>query len=390
MSETIFFDHNSTTPLDREVQDEMQRTQATAWANPSSVHAAGRTAKKALEEARERVAAQIGCDPGELYFTSGGTESDHLALKGCYFGNPNRPRRVVVSAIEHSAVLAAASDLKAFGAEIVHVGCDARGVVMPDALRSALEGGAVVASVMAVNNETGVIQPTSELALAAREAGTYFHTDAVQAMGKLPVNVRHWGVDMLSLTAHKFYGPRGVGALFIRRGIAITPQITGGAHERKRRAGTENVAGAWGLAVALEKANAQLESEERRLRELSEYFLGRLKADIPDVHVNGDERMRVANTVNVSFAGVEGESIVVSLDLKSICVASGSACSSGATEPSHVIMALGIDPNLAAGAVRFSFGHSTTREQIDRTLAELPPIVERLRNLSPSYAGGVA
>lgn len=384
---TLFLDYNSTTPLDADVAAEMQRVQGVAWGNPSSIHGSGRTAKAALEEARTRTAARIGCDPGELYFTSGGTESDHLALKGCYYGDPRRPRHVVVSTIEHPAVIAAADDLRRQGAQVTHARCNSGGVVTAELLREALGEGATVCSVMAANNETGVVQPIAELAAAAREAGAYFHTDAVQALGKIPVDVRLWKVDMLALTAHKFYGPRGIGALFIRRGIAIAPQITGGSHERNRRAGTENVVGAWGLAVALEKAVALQETEEKRLRELSDYFLARLKASVADLHVNGDESRRLANTINVSFLGVEGEAIVVSLDLKGICIASGSACSSGATEPSHVILALGVEPALAAGAVRFSFGRSTTREDVDRLLAELPPAVERLRSLSPGYAG---
>lgn len=387
MTETsIFLDYNSTTPLDPEVQAEMQRVQELAWANPSSVHGAGRAARKVLEDARERVAQELGCDPGEVYFTSGGTESDHLAIKGCFYANPGRSRRLIVSTVEHPAVLAAADDLRAAGAEIVRVGVDGSGVVRTAELSELLATDTLLVSVMAANNETGTLQPIPELTRACREAGAVFHTDAVQAIGKIPVNVRDWGVDMLSLTAHKFYGPRGVGALFVRRGVALAPQITGGSQERKRRAGTENVVGAWGLAVALERANAMMAEETKRLHDLTEHFLDGLKAAVSDVHVNGSETERVANTLNMSFPGVEGESIVVSLDLKSIHVASGSACSSGATEPSHAILALGIDPNLAAGAVRISLGRQTTRAHMDRLLAELPPIVERLRQLSPTYA----
>jgi cysteine desulfurase len=383
----LFVDYNSTTPLDPDVAAEMQRVQAVAWGNPSSIHASGRAAKAALEEARARAAAVIRCDPGELYFTSGGTESDHLAIKGCYFGNPRRPRHVVVSAIEHPAVIAAAEDLRRAGAAVTHARCTAGGVVTPELLREAIGDGAVICSVMAANNETGVIQPVAELAAAAREEGALFHTDAVQAVGKIPVDVSAWKVDLLALTAHKFYGPRGIGALFIRRGVAVAPQITGGSHERNRRAGTENVVGAWGLAVALERAASMQEREAARLAGLSGYFMDRMTAEIPDVHINGDPSLRLSNTVNVSFRGVEGEAVVVSLDLKGICVASGSACSSGATEPSHVILALGHEPTLAAGAVRFSFGRATTREDVDRLLVALRPEVQRLRALSPGYAG---
>jgi len=386
-NQSVFLDHNSTTPLDPEVAGAMAQAQETAWGNPSSVHAAGRAAKKILEEARERAAAQLGCDPGELYFTSGGTESDNLALKGSYFAYPRKPRRVLVSAIEHPAVLAAAADLLSQGAEVTEIPATAGGVITADALTTALgTDGAVVVAVMAANNETGTIQPTRELADAAHARDALFFSDAVQAIGKVPVDVRDWNVDMLALTAHKFYGPRGIGALYVRRGLALAAQITGGSQERKRRGGTENVVGAFGLAVALEKANRLLDSETRRLTELSDYFIEALLEAVPDVHLHGDRAHRVANTVNLSFAGAEGEAVVVSLDLVGLCVASGSACASGATEPSHVILALGVPPHRAAGAVRVSLGRTTTREDVERLLRELPPVVERLRALSPTYS----
>lgn len=387
MSERFtFLDFNSTTPIDPDVLKAMEEKRADCWGNPSSVHAAGRAAKSTLEEARERTAAQIGCDPGELYFTSGGTESDNLALKGCFFGYPDRSRRLAVSNIEHAAVLGAASDLKEMGAQISSIPCDERGVITPEALAEVLHCDTLMAAVMAANNETGTMQPIKDLAAAAHACKTFFHTDAVQAIGKTKVDVRMWDVDMLALTAHKFYGPRGVGALFIRRGMAFAPQISGGGHERNRRAGTENVLGAWGLAIALEKANEIRESEMSRLKTLSERFIKRLCERVPDVHIHGDPDLRMSNTVSLSFEGIEGEAVVVSLDLKSICIASGSACSSGATEPSHVILALGVEPQLAAGAVRISLGRSTKEEDVDYLLSELPPVVERLRRLSPSYA----
>jgi cysteine desulfurase len=386
----LFLDYNSTTPLDAEVAAAMAEKQAEAWGNPSSVHAYGRAAKKLLEEARERVSEQIGCDTGELYFTSGGTESDNLAIKGCYFADPRRPRMVAVAKMEHPAVLEAADDLEKAGAEVRYIDSDSRGVVTPEALALAVGQGAAVAAVMATNNETGTIQPVRALADAAHATNTYFHCDAVQAIGKIPVSVEEWNVDFLALTAHKFYGPRGIGALYVRRGVPLARQISGGSQERKRRAGTESVIGAWGLSLALEKANRMREQEDRRLRTLSDHLIGRLKADIPDVHFHGDLSSRVSNTVNMSFAGIEGESVVVSLDLKNICVASGSACSSGATEPSHVILAMGVDPALAAGAVRVSMGRDTTQEHVDQLLTELPPIVDRLRSLSPSYTAGLS
>lgn len=381
---SLFLDYNSTTPLDAEVASEMARRQGDAWGNPSSVHSEGRRARKLLEEARERTAAQLGCDPGELYFTSGGTESDNLALKGAYFGDPRKPRRVAVSAIEHSAVLGAAEDLRKQGAEVVMIAADRAGVIQPTALEAALAGGASVAAVMATNNETGTLQPVKALAACAHAHGARFHCDAVQAMGKVPVNVREWGVDFLALTAHKFYGPRGIGALFVRRAVPLAAQISGGGHEKNRRAGTENVIGAYGLALALEKANRLQEGEEDRLRALSEAFMSDLRASVSGTHFHGDPKLRVANTVSCSFEGVEGEAVVVSLDLKGICIASGSACSSGATEPSHVLVAMGIPGDLASGAVRISLGRSTRKEDLDRVLREIRPVVERLRALSPA------
>ena len=381
---SLFLDYNSTTPLDAEVAQEMARRQGEAWGNPSSVHSEGRRAKKLLEEARERTAVQLGCDPGELYFTSGGTESDNLALKGCYFGDPRKPRRVAVSTIEHSAVLGAAEDLRKQGAEVAMIAADRGGQITTAALEAALVGGACVAAVMATNNETGTMQPVKDLAASAHAHGARFHCDAVQAMGKVPVDVREWGVDFLALTAHKFYGPRGIGALFVRRGVPLAAQISGGGHEKNRRAGTENVIGAFGLALALEKANRLRTAEEERLRALSEPFMAALRAAVPGTHFHGDPKSRVANTVSCSFEGVEGEAVVVSLDLKGICIASGSACSSGATEPSHVLIGMGIPKELASGAVRISLGRSTRKEDLDRVLKEIGPIVGRLRSLSPA------
>lgn len=389
MDSTIFLDYNSTTPLDPEVAQAIAQRQSEAWGNPSSVHSEGRRARKVLEEARERTAAQLGCDPGELYFTSGGTESDNLALKGCYYGDPRKPRRIAISGIEHSAVLGAAEDLRRQGAEVVQIAANLRGVVTPEALEDALSKETCLAAVMAANNETGTLQPVQQLASVAHAHGARFHCDAVQAVGKVPVNVRTWEVDYLALTAHKFYGPRGIGVLYVRRGLPLASQISGGGHEKNRRAGTENVVGALGLALALEKANRLMADEERRLRDMSEQFIQQLQSTIPGTHFHGDPALRLANTVSCSFEGVEGEAIVVSLDLKGLCVASGSACSSGATEPSHVLVAMGVQPQLASGAVRFSFGRGTQRGHIDRLLAELPPVVERLRSLSPVVPGHV-
>ena len=382
----IYLDHNATTPVDPEVVDAMLPYLGSLFGNASSVHGFGREAKVALEQSREQIAAFINCEPAELYFTSGGTESDNIAVLGTAYQHSGKKDHLVVGATEHHAVLESAEYLahhEGFKLDLLPVDND--GFSSPDDLRKLITDQTVLVSVMHANNETGTVQDVAVLAQVAHDKGVLFHTDAVQSTGKIKVDVRELGVDLLSLTGHKIYGPKGTGALFIRKGVKIAPLFYGGSHEKKRRPGTENVAGTVGLAKTLEIAERCRDNDFRRLQDLGDYFIDRVTRNIPDVFFNGPRRNRIPQTVNLSFAGIEGESIVLSLDLEGIACSSGSACTSGSTEPSHVLVAMGKPKVQAQGAIRFSMGRSTTREQLDHVIAKLGPVVERLRKLSPVY-----
>lgn len=383
--EYIYLDYNSTTPVDPDVAETMRKVMTENYANPSSVHSLGNRARTAIEAAREKIAALLGADASEIYFTSGGTEADNMALKGAALALESKGNHLITSKIEHHAVLESAHYLGKHGFEVAYLGCGLDGIVSADDVKQALTPKTTVVSVMMANNETGAIQPIKEMAAICRQAGVLFHTDAVQAMGKLPVRVDDLGVDMLSLSAHKFYGPKGVGALYIRKGVKLTPLMHGGSHERRKRAGTENSAGIIAMAQALEIAEGKREAEHARMTELSEYFITQVQSRIKDVYLNGDPVRRVPSTVNLSFKGVEGEAIILSLDMKGICVSSGSACTSGSLQASHVLTAMGVDVLLAQGSIRFSMGRCTTKEQLDYTIAALPEIIERLRSMSAAY-----
>jgi cysteine desulfurase len=385
----VYLDHNATTPVDPEVVAAMLPYLTGGFGNASSVHSFGREAKLALIDAREQIATFIGAKPDELYFTSGGTESDNIAVLGTAYHLRARKPHLIVGATEHHAVLEPAEHLHehdVFALDILPV--DSQGFADPAKLDSLLTNKTALVSVMQANNETGTIQDIASLAARARAKGALFHTDAVQAIGKIKVDVGELGVDMLSLTGHKIYGPKGTGALFIREGVKIAPLFYGGSHEKKRRPGTENVAGAVGLAKTLEIAGRRMDADTARLTELSDWLIEKITTDIPDCYFNGPRDRRVPQTVNLSFPGAEGESIVVSLDIKGVAVSSGSACTSGATEPSHVLRAMGIDGLRGQGAVRISLGRSTTREQLEYVLEVLPPIIERLRSISPTGREG--
>lgn len=389
--ENIYLDHNATTPVDRLVVEAMLPYLSEQFGNASSVHHFGREAKVALENARETVAAIINAAPEELYFTSGGTESDNIAVLGTAMHLRRKRNHLVVGATEHHAVIEPAEHLhhkEGFGLDLLPV--DGEGFVSVNDLKPLLTDKTAMVSIMHANNETGTIQDLAPLSEAAHDVGALFHTDAVQSIGKVPVDVKALGVDMLSLTGHKIYGPKGTGALFIRRGVKIAPLFYGGSHEKKRRPGTENVAGAVGLARTLEIAEARRQADFDSITKLADRFIEAVISSIADVRMNGPRlnspRLnRIPQTVNISFKGAEGESLVMSLDMKGIAVSSGSACTSGATEPSHVLMAMGIPAIDGQGAIRFSMGRTTTQEQLDYVLAELIPIVERLRSMSPVY-----
>lgn len=383
--EYIYLDFNSTTPVDPEVVRVMQDVLAQNFGNPSSVHSLGQKARAVMEEAREKTAVLLGAEAANLYFTSGGTEADNLAVKGAAYALRTKGNHIITTQIEHHAVLESAHHLEKNGFEVTYLGCDREGIVSPDTLREAIRPETILVSIMMANNETGVIQPIREMAAICHEEGVLFHTDAVQAIGKLPVNVVDLGVDMLSLSAHKFYGPKGIGALYLKRKTAVTPLLHGGSHERRRRAGTENVPSIVGLAKALEIAVEKLAGEHERLSQLSDYFIREVRSRIDDVYLNGSVDRRIPSTVNLSFKGVEGEAIILSLDLKGVGVSSGSACTSGSLQASHVLTAMGIDPLVAQGSIRFSMGRFTTKGHLDYTVSVLPDIIGRLRGMSATY-----
>ena len=383
--ESIYLDHNATTPVDPEVVEAMLPYLGGTFGNASSVHQFGRAAKVALERSREQIAEFINCEPSELMFTSGGTESDNLAVMGVAYNNRDRRNHLVVGAAEHHAVLESAEFLhRKEGFELSLLPVDREGFSSADKLAELATDRTSIVSVMLANNETGAIQDMPVLSRVAHDKGALMHTDAVQAVGKIKVDVKALDVDLLSLTGHKIYGPKGTGALFVKQGIKIRPLFYGGSHEKKRRPGTENVAGAVGLAKALEIAGNRMEEDREKLSNLTNYFIDAVLSRIPDSVFNGPRKNRLPQTANISFKGLQGEPIILSLDMENIAVASGSACTSGATEPSHVLSAMGIASEVALGAIRFSLGRSTTKEKLDHVLGVLGPIIERLRAMSPS------
>ncbi|MBI4263966.1 MAG: cysteine desulfurase [Acidobacteria bacterium] len=379
----IYLDHNATTPLHPAVVDRMTVALREEFGNPSSVHHFGQRAKAAMDEARSATAALIGADPSEVVFTSGGTESDNVAIRGVAEALESGPRRhLIASAIEHEAVLNTLKALARRGWKTTLLPVDASGIVSPDALRAALTDETALVSIMHANNEIGTVQPILELARVAHERGAHFHTDAVQTAGKLALDVGTLGVDLLSISGHKFYGPKGVGALWIRRGLRLLPLATGGKQERGRRAGTENVAGIVGMGVAAQAARAAMAEEGARLGALRDLLEHGILRDVPATMVNGAREPRVPNTTNISFDRVEAESLLIALDLEGIAVSTGSACSSGTLEPSHVLKAMGFPPHRTQNSIRFSLGSGNTEADIERVVAVLPGIVSKLRSLT--------
>jgi cysteine desulfurase len=379
----IYLDHNATTPLAREAADRLDRVAREVWGNASSVHHFGQQAKAVLDDARGEVAALIGVDPSEVVFTAGGTESDNFALRGLAESlEPAGRKHLIATTIEHEAVLNTLKSLARRGWRVTLLPVDATGIVSPDALRAVITDDTAVVSVMHANNEIGTVQPVGALAEIAHAHGALVHTDAVQSAGKIPLDVKALGVDLLSISGHKFYGPKGTGALWIRRGVRLQPFVTGGRQERNRRAGTENVAGLAALGVAARLAREKLASEAPRLAALRDRLEEGLLKAVPDAVRNGAASPRVANTTNISVERVESESLLIGLDLEGIAVSSGSACSSGTLEPSHVLKAMGLPHHRTLSSIRFSLGASNTETDVDRVIAVLPPLVEKLRSLS--------
>ena len=386
----VYFDYNATTPPAPEVTEAVVRVTRDIFGNASSVHHFGQQAKAAIDEARSAVASLINADPSEVVFTSGGTESDNFAIRGAAEAlEPTGRRHLIASAIEHEAVLNTLRALGRRGWRTTLLPLDASGVVSPDRLREAISADTAIVSVMHANNEIGTVQPIAALAAIAHEHGALVHTDAVQSAGKIPVDVRALGVDLLSLSAHKFNGPKGAGVLWIKRGTRMQPVVTGGKHERNRRAGTENVPALAGLGAAARLASGKLAAEAVRVSGLRDRLEAGILAAVPGTAVNGARDARVPNTTNISFDRVEAESLLIALDLEGVAVSTGSACSSGTLEPSHVLRAMGLPTHRTQNSLRFSLGLFSNDEEVDRVIEVLPRLVEKLRGLSrkPVSAG---
>jgi cysteine desulfurase len=377
-----YLDNNATTPVLPEVLEAMRPYFGEHFGNASSIHHHGQESRAAVERGRDWVASLLGCRAGEIVFTSGGTESDNLAIAGLASAGDH----IISSTIEHHAVLHACKHLEETGCEVTYVPVDGRGLVDPDDVRRALRSNTRLISIMMANNETGVLQPVEEIGKIAAEAGVYFHTDAVQAAGKVPIDVKRIGCHALSISGHKMHAPQGVGALYVRRGTRLQPLFYGGRHERSRRAGTENVPGIVALGKAAELAMQGFEHrDDKKMSALRDRLQQGILAQVEEAGVNGDGAPRVPNTSNIYFDHIEGESMVISLDLKGLAVSTGAACSSGAIEPSHVLMAMGLRSDRARASIRFSLGKQNTAEDIEIALALVPETVARLRELSPVY-----
>lgn len=382
----IYLDHAATTYVKPEVFEAMKPWFTEYYGNPSAIYSLGRQSKKAIEEARAQIAYCLGAHPTEIFFTGSGTEADNWAIKGTALANQKKGKHVITTVIEHHAVLEAFDFLrKEEGFEVTYLPVNENGLVNPEDLKKAIRPDTTLVSIMYANNEIGTIQPIHELASIAREKGVVFHTDSVQAIGNIAVNVKELDVDLLSLSAHKFYGPKGVGALYVRKGIKMDSFIHGGAQERKRRAGTENVPGVIGMAAALKLAYDNLEDYNNHLGKLSSRFIEKVLERIPYVHLNGDREQRLPGNVNFSFRFVEGESLLLMLDMKGIQASSGSACTSGSLDPSHVLLAIGLSHEIAHGSLRITFGEKNTEEEVDYLVDTLEEIVEKLRKMSPLY-----
>jgi len=381
----VYLDHSATTPVKPEVWEEMAPYFSRKFGNASSVYSIGRESRAAVEAARARVARALGADDKEIYFTSGGTESDNWALKGVAYTNRKKGSHIITTSIEHHAILNICDYLAKEGIEITYLPVDKRGLVDPRQVEEAIRPETILISVMFANNEIGTIQPVKAIGEIARSKGIYFHTDAVQAVGNVRIDVEDMNIDMLSLSAHKFYGPKGTGVLYIRKGVEISSLMQGGSHEMGRRAGTENVPGIVGLGKAIELADSQLEEHNGRLLKMRERLIDGILEQVPFVRFNGDREKRLPGNANITFQYVEGESILLMLDMKGIAVSTGSACASGSLDPSHVLLALGMSHEEAHGSIRMTLGDDNTDEDIDYVLETLPPVIERLRKMSPLY-----
>lgn len=385
MTRRVYLDNAATTPVNPEVLREMMPYFTEKFGNPSSIHSFGREARQAVDKARERVAKALGAKPEEIYFTGGGSESDNWAIKGVAFANRDRGNHIITSKIEHHAVLHTCEYLESQGFEVTYLDVDEYGMVDVEQLKKEITDRTILITIMFANNEIGTIQPVEEIGKIARDKGIYFHTDAVQSVGKIPIDVDRLNIDLLSMSGHKIGGPKGVGVLYARKGVKIHNLIHGGAQERRMRAGTENVPAIVGLGKAVELASENLENNIKRLTALRDKLIEGIMDKIDHVRLNGHPTKRLPNNVNFCFEFIEGESLLLSLDMVGIAASSGSACTSGSLDPSHVLMAIGLPHEIAHGSLRLTLGEINTQEDIDYVLEQLPPIVERLRALSPLF-----
>ncbi len=381
----IYLDHAATTPVKEAVLEAMHPWFSEKYGNASTIYSLGRESKKAIEESREKIAAGIGAEPKEIYFTGSGTEADNWAIIGTAYANSKRGRHIITSSIEHHAVFHTCQYLEGQGFEVTYLPVDTNGLISIDQLSQAIRKDTILITIMTANNEIGTIQPIAEAGRLAKQKGIYFHTDAVQAIGNIPIDVDKMNIDMLTLAGHKFYGPKGIGALYIRKGIKVTPFIHGGGQERGKRASTENVPAIVGIGKAMEIAVKNMNAYNAKLLNLREQTINRIFDKIPFARLNGDRVKRLPGNVNISFEFIEGESLLLMLDLKGIAASSGSACTSGSLDPSHVLLAIGLPHEIAHGSLRLTFGESNTEEDVDYLIEVLPSLVAKLREMSPLY-----
>ena len=385
MENYIYMDNSATTPVKEEVLHEMLPYFTTKYGNPSSIYSLGRQSKNAIEVSRERIAKVLNAKTNEIFFTAGGSEADNWALKGIAFANKSKGNHIITSKIEHHGILHTCEYLEKQGFEITYLDVDEYGTIDLKQLEESINSNTILISIMFANNEIGTIQPIKEIGRIAKENGVYFHTDAVQAVGHVRIDVNEMNIDLLSLSAHKFYGPKGVGALYIRQGVKIDPLISGGAQERNRRAGTENVPGIVGMGKAIELAYENLDENNAKLTRLRDSMIKKVFDKIDYVRLNGHPTNRLPGNVNLCFEFIEGESLLLSLDMAGIAGSSGSACTSGTLDPSHVLLAIGLPHEIAHGSLRLSLGDFNTEEEVDYTVEKIEEIVARLRSMSPLY-----
>lgn len=382
----IYFDNAATTKLDDEVLKEMLPYLKDNYGNPSSIYKLGREARKAIEDSREKIAKVLNCKANEIYFTAGGSESDNTAIKGIAKANKKRGNHIITSKIEHPAVLETCKQLEKEGFEITYISVDEKGIVDLEELKKSIKPTTILITIMFANNEIGTIQPIEEIGKIAKGNNIYFHTDSVQAVGSIKIDVQKLNIDSLSLSGHKFYGPKGVGALYVKTGVPFEKFISGGHQERNKRAGTENVAGIVGIGKAIELAYENLDEYNKKIKELRDYYVKQVEEKIPYIKINGDMEKRLPGNSNISFRFIEGEGLLLNLDLKKgICASSGSACTSGSLDPSHVLLAIGLPHEIAHGSLRVSIGKYNTKEEIDYLIENLMEIVTRLREMSPLW-----